>query len=79
MSNGRVSVCTESAAAAREADVASRMLAHLARLAGEKDRLGRELLQWHEQLNRMFELTAHISQLRDPDEIEIDSIFMLPQ
>jgi HD-GYP domain-containing protein (c-di-GMP phosphodiesterase class II) len=50
------------------------MLAHLARLAKEKDRLGRELLQWHEQLNRMFELTAHISQLRDPDEIELDLI-----
>jgi len=44
--------------------------AHLASLLAEKEILGRELLRCHEQLNLVFEITAHISRLHDPEAIE---------
>jgi len=64
-------LCSEGASIARiNADGGGGFQSHIESLLAEKEDLGRELLRRHEQLNLVFEITEHISNLQDPDTVE---------
>ncbi len=72
MSDSTISVCAALEPPADVSHVGRQVLTHLTHLAEEQDRLTQEVRQCHEQLNLVYEVAAHLSCLRDPDEVETD-------
>ena len=62
--------CPTEVTAPIEFAVAAECSAHLDRLEGEKELLGRELARCQEQLELVFEIAGHLSNVHDPDAVQ---------
>jgi HD-GYP domain-containing protein (c-di-GMP phosphodiesterase class II) len=70
MSCNPAPICSADQPSVVEVTAVSAWSAHLDRLEGEKEVLGRELARCHEQLDLVFEIAEHLSNLHDPEVVQ---------